>query len=342
MLPLHFPVRFLYNRPTEIFYFILSLLYPLKPLSPSCLSAYNFISYFPKNIDATVRVSTCPHVSYTLPPSSCCVTYVFLLLCKVHPMCEAHLMPSCFFKDIIPSALLSLLSFLFSTGSNPNANILWFFFFNLKNLSTTKLFTATVPFMAVFLENFSTINSIRMGICDVRFSAVLPVFRKTMPDQGRMQVFVEQILYLDFFFCSLWLNSYLKLYIFVKKLLSIWLQWVLVVACRFFSCSMQTLSWGMQGLVYWPGIESRSPALGVQSLSHWTTWEVPLFDSIRNPFFTCLNGSIWHYWSFSLSWSSFSWLSPENIALFWFLISLTGHTSLSWFFFIHSLKVRVC
>ena len=217
-----------------------------------------------------------------------------------------------------------------------------FFFFNLKNLSTTKLFTATVPFMAVFLENFSTINSIRMGICDVRFSAVLPVFRKTMPDQGRMQVFVEQILYLDFFFCSLWLNSYIKLYIFVKKLLSIWLHWVLVVACRFFSCSMQTLSWGMQGLVYWPGIESRSPALGVQSLSHWTTWEVPLFDSIRNPFFTCLNGSIWHYWSFSLSWSSFSWLSPENIALFWFLISLTGHTSLSWFFFIHSLKVRVC
>ena len=111
-------------------------------------------------------------------------------------------MPSCLFKDIIPSALLSLPSFLYWV--KPKCKyIVIFFFFNLKNLSMTKLFTATVPFMAVFLENFSTINSIRMGICDVRFSAVLPVFRKIMPGQGRMQVFVEQILYLDFFFCSL-------------------------------------------------------------------------------------------------------------------------------------------
>ena len=32
----------------------------------------------------------------------------------------------------------------------------------------------------------------------------------------------------------------------------------------------------MQDLVPWPGIEPRSPALGGQRLSHWTTREVPL------------------------------------------------------------------
>ena len=32
---------------------------------------------------------------------------------------------------------------------------------------------------------------------------------------------------------------------------------------------------GMWDLVPWPGIEPGSPALGAQSLSHWTTREVP-------------------------------------------------------------------
>ena len=35
------------------------------------------------------------------------------------------------------------------------------------------------------------------------------------------------------------------------------------------------LSCGMWDLVPWPGIEPRPPALGVWSLSHWTTREVP-------------------------------------------------------------------
>ena len=39
-------------------------------------------------------------------------------------------------------------------------------------------------------------------------------------------------------------------------------------ALKIFSCSM----WN---LVSWPGIEPRPPALGVLSLSHWTTREVP-------------------------------------------------------------------
>ena len=42
----------------------------------------------------------------------------------------------------------------------------------------------------------------------------------------------------------------------------------LVATCKLFNCSM----WD---LVPWPGVESRSPALGVQSLSHWTIREDP-------------------------------------------------------------------
>ena len=41
--------------------------------------------------------------------------------------------------------------------------------------------------------------------------------------------------------------------------------------------SMGTLSYIMWHLVPWPGTEPTPPALGVQSLSHWNTREVPLF-----------------------------------------------------------------
>ena len=40
-------------------------------------------------------------------------------------------------------------------------------------------------------------------------------------------------------------------------------------------CSIQTLGCGIWDLVSYPGIELRAPALGTQSLSHWTTKEVP-------------------------------------------------------------------
>ena len=45
------------------------------------------------------------------------------------------------------------------------------------------------------------------------------------------------------------------------------------------SYGMQTLSCSMWDLVPWPGIESRPPALGLWSFSHWTTREVPIFVS---------------------------------------------------------------
>ena len=50
---------------------------------------------------------------------------------------------------------------------------------------------------------------------------------------------------------------------------------VSVVARGIFSC-------GMWDLVPWSGIKAGPPALGAQSLSHWTTREVP--DSINNDF----------------------------------------------------------
>ena len=48
----------------------------------------------------------------------------------------------------------------------------------------------------------------------------------------------------------------------------IWLCQVLVVACKMCSC-------GMWDLVSCPGIKPRLPALGGQSLSPWTTGEIP-------------------------------------------------------------------
>ena len=57
--------------------------------------------------------------------------------------------------------------------------------------------------------------------------------------------------------------------------LFIWLHWVLVVARRTFGCSMQTLRCSLWDLAPWPEIKPRPLALGAQSLSHWTTKEVP-------------------------------------------------------------------
>ena len=62
---------------------------------------------------------------------------------------------------------------------------------------------------------------------------------------------------------------------FLKRYLFIWLCQVLVRACRIFSFGMQTLSCITWDLVPWSGIKPGPTALGVRSLSHWTTREVP-------------------------------------------------------------------
>ena len=57
--------------------------------------------------------------------------------------------------------------------------------------------------------------------------------------------------------------------------LFIWLPWVLAVAWGIFSYGLWTLSSGMWDLAPRPWVQSEPPALGAQSLSHWTTREVP-------------------------------------------------------------------
>ena len=54
-----------------------------------------------------------------------------------------------------------------------------------------------------------------------------------------------------------------------------WLHWVSVAAWRIFVVSCEMFSCSMWDLVPWSGIKPRSPALGVWSLNHWTTREVP-------------------------------------------------------------------
>ena len=72
---------------------------------------------------------------------------------------------------------------------------------------------------------------------------------------------------------------------------------VCILAVPGLSCSMKSLSCGMQALVPWPEIKPRSPALGVWSLSHWTTSESfhlflinisSLLLSLYCPIFHCL------------------------------------------------------
>ena len=53
----------------------------------------------------------------------------------------------------------------------------------------------------------------------------------------------------------------------------------------FISLAALGLSCSMWDLVLWPGMESRASALGLWSVSHWTTGEVPKTD-ILNDFIT--------------------------------------------------------
>ena len=47
------------------------------------------------------------------------------------------------------------------------------------------------------------------------------------------------------------------------------IYYIIYIHTHIFDCS-RFLSWGVWDLVPWPGIKPRPPALGVQSLTHWT------------------------------------------------------------------------
>ena len=71
------------------------------------------------------------------------------------------------------------------------------------------------------------------------------------------------------------ISTYRQTQISFNNYLFIWLCWVLVTACRVFSCSMWTLSCIMWDLIPWSGMEPGLLASEPWSLSHWTTREVP-------------------------------------------------------------------
>ena len=69
-------------------------------------------------------------------------------------------------------------------------------------------------------------------------------------------------------------------------------------------------SCSMWDLVPWPGIKPRPSAVGVQSLSHWTTREVPTF-----PFLS--------FKKWSLSWAAFKKIIVFiYLGLFWVFVAL--------------------
>ena len=72
--------------------------------------------------------------------------------------------------------------------------------------------------------------------------------------------------------CTLWC-----VFFFFLNYLLFWLCQVLVVAQGICRCGLWALSCSLWDLVPWPGIEPRPSALGMRSLSHWTTREVPVF-----------------------------------------------------------------
>lgn len=86
-------------------------------------------------------------------------------------------------------------------------------------------------------------------------------------DFGSLLIFS---IYLPLFVHLFYILS-LKIYLFT------WLHRVLVTAFEVCSWSTWTLSCRMWDVVPWPGIEPRPPALGLQSLSHWTTRKILYF-----------------------------------------------------------------
>ena len=90
-----------------------------------------------------------------------------------------------------------------------------------------------------------------MELCHIflMFSQVL--------DQGSHFLYCGMCVYFKYIYIYLFLHSFL------------WLPQVFVAALGVFSCSV----WN---LVLWPGVKPRPHTLGMQSLSHWPTREVPV------------------------------------------------------------------
>ena len=93
--------------------------------------------------------------------------------------------------------------------------------------------------------------------------------------------------------------------------------------------SVPGLSWDMQGLVPWPGLEPGPPALGAQSLRHWSIREVP-------PLFSIAVHSVLTFWIVSL-------FSPTSVVLegIWRHFSYKPSSINAWFL-VHCFLVFYC
>ena len=109
--------------------------------------------------------------------------------------------------------------------------------------------------------------------------------------------------------------------------LFIWLHRILVATSKIFTCVMQTLTYSMWDLVPWPGFEPGPPALGAQSLSHWTSRKVPRETFKVMEIFSALylNGGYQVYSGLLTRRQSVSWtqdLSPLCTLLMYFIFQL--------------------
>ena len=97
---------------------------------------------------------------------------------------------------------------------------------------------------------------------------------KHFSSQYLQSICVLNICFIDFLFLCAFIPDSERVFTIFQKL------------CIFYLVALD-LGCGMWGLVPWPGIESRSPALEARSLSQWTTKEVPNFIS------NSCNSAVW-------------------------------------------------
>ena len=93
--------------------------------------------------------------------------------------------------------------------------------------------------------------------------------------------FVSKVMSLLLNTLSRFVIAFLKfVYLFGCDISSLWHTRSLLLHTRSFSCGIRALSCSLWDMVSWPGIKSGPPELGVWSLSHWTTREVPVIAFI--------------------------------------------------------------
>ena len=140
---------------------------------------------------------------------------------------------------------------------------IWTMFYNHPQFPC--VFTIKIPFIiSIYLIMKVSITGRRKGTQHGKWISKI--------SKARAYVQIKKQGIFSFSTIGLFLKIYFYLFILFYFLaapgLSCSTQDLLVTACRLLSC-------GIQDLAPRPGIEPRPPALGVQSLTHWTAREVP-------------------------------------------------------------------